>query len=219
MKQIITSALIILLTIGAAQAQTTSKDQHQGHRKEEKLVSNNLNLTAEQKVRVKALREDHKKQHEELKNNTSLSAEAKESKRKELRQQYANESKAILTPEQREQQAKMKEEFNSMHQGDKNKGAKDGKGKVSQHGARRNGLQQELALTADQQQKVTAIRSSYKTKQVALRNDTSLSIEQRKTKMSELMKQQQVELNAVLTAEQIQKMEAHRGVYSKRKNK
>jgi Spy/CpxP family protein refolding chaperone len=221
MKSIISSAFIVLLTIGAAQAQTGSKDLDKGHRKEQKLGVNKLNLTDDQKTRLEALREEHKKENEALKKNTSLSAEAKESRIKELQQQYRNKYEAVLTPEQREQQVQMKEHFKNRNKADKTKWGKGSKNRVTKEGAGidRKKLEQDLGLTAEQQAKISSIRSSYKPKFEALRGDNRLTEEQKRSKMRELMTAQQNEMKAVLTAEQMQKLEAQRGQYAKRKNK
>ncbi len=61
MKRIITSAFVIMLTIGAAQAQTTTDKQ--GHKKEHKMAFDKLDLSADQKARLQSVREDYKKHH------------------------------------------------------------------------------------------------------------------------------------------------------------
>src|SRR5687767_182240 len=118
MKRIITSALVIMLAIGAAQAQTKT-DKHHGHKKEHNMAFDNLNLSADQKARLQSIREDFKKQSADLKNNTQLSAEEKKNRRKALHEQFRTQSAAILTPAQKEQLAKNKTEWK-----EKNKDAK-----------------------------------------------------------------------------------------------
>ena len=110
MKRIITSALVIMLTIGAAQAQKTT-DKREGHKKEHKMAFDNLNLSADQKARLQSIREDFKKQSADLKNNTQLSAEEKKTRRKALHEQFRTQSAAVLTPAQKDQMAKMKAEW------------------------------------------------------------------------------------------------------------
>ena len=82
MKRIFSSALVILLTIGAAQAQTNSPDKRPGFKKEHNQSFDKLNLSADQKARLQSIREDFKKQTADLKNNTSLSADQKQARRK-----------------------------------------------------------------------------------------------------------------------------------------
>lgn len=213
MKRIITSAFVIMLTIGAAQAQTTSTDKSQGHRKEQKMAFDELNLSADQKARLQTIREDFKKQASDLKNNTQLSAEEKQSHRKELHQQFRTQSEAVLTPAQKEQWSKMKEERRSAYKGKKGDFKKDGQARNN----RGRDFQQELDLSAEQQQKVASLRSEFRPKLESLRNDNSLSAEQKRAKMQELMKQQQDQMKSILTPEQIQKIEAMRQQHSKKK--
>ena len=52
------------------------------------------------------------------------------------------------------------------------------------------------------------LRTSFRERMETLRNDASLTKEQKRTKMEELMKDQQTQLKSILTAEQIQKMES-----------
>src|SRR5215218_3071593 len=212
MKRIISSALVIMLTIGAAQAQTTTDKTHEGHKKEHNKSFNDLNLSADQKARLQSIREDFKKQSADLKNNSSLSAEQKQTRRKELNQQFRSQMETVLTPAQKEQMAKNKAEWKGQKKDARKDGKKDGqkenvRGKGMQRG---QGFQKELGLTADQQQKMEQMRTDFKNKFSTMRSDNSLTDEQKKAKMQEMRKQQQEQMKSILTPEQIQKMESLR---------
>src|SRR5215213_1948171 len=140
MKRIITSALVIMLTIGATQAQTTSTDKHEGHKKEHNKSFDDLNLSADQKARLQSIREDFKKQSTDLKNNTSLSAEQKQARRKELHEQFRSQSQAVLTPAQKDEMAKKRAEWKERSK-DAKKDAEARGGKGMQRG---QDLQKEL---------------------------------------------------------------------------
>jgi Spy/CpxP family protein refolding chaperone len=205
MKKMITSALILALTIGAAQAQTTP-GKHQGHKKEQKMAYDKLNLSAEQKTSVKKINEDFKKKMEDLKKQDQLTVAEMKQRRQALQEQHQSQIQAILTPAQKDQVAKMKANRNTMNK--EGKARFDRKGQA--FGKRGATMQKELNLTEDQQEKVAKIRSSYRTKMQDLRGDNALSQDQKKTKMQELMKQQQEEMKSVLTKEQIEKMKSLR---------
>lgn len=215
MKRILTSAFVILLSIGAAQAQTTStektKGQHKEHRKE---GFASLNLTPDQQARLKAIREEHKKKAAELKGQQLTAAEA-QTRRQELHKQYQSQFESILTQDQKSKLAQAKAEGRTARREDKKSFQKKGKGRqdgaVKQRGGRdfQKGTK-ELNLTAEQQTQVTRIRSEFKSNAAALRNDQSLTQEQRKTKMKALVQQQQEQVKSVLTKEQVQKMESFR---------
>jgi Spy/CpxP family protein refolding chaperone len=208
MKRIFSSALVIMLTIGAAQAQSTSTDKHEGHKKEHNKSFDDLNLSADQKARLQSIREDFKKQSADLKNNTTLSAEQKQARRKELHQQFRSQSEAVFTPAQKDQMAKKRAEWKEKNKDGKKDGqAKAGKGNHMQRG---HGFQEELGLTADQQKKMEQMRTDFRNKFSTMRGDNSLTDEQKKAKMQEMRKQQQEEMKSILTPEQIQKMESLR---------
>jgi Spy/CpxP family protein refolding chaperone len=86
-------------------------------------------------------------------------------------------------------------------------------------GDRHKDFEAELDLTAAQRAKVANIRTSFKPKFEALRNDTSLTEEQKRAKRKELMKQQQQQMKAVLTTEQVKKLEASKQQHSRKKSK
>jgi Spy/CpxP family protein refolding chaperone len=214
MKKFFTSALVLALAIGA-HAQTTSTDKSKGARKEHKgqkaghsKMYDQLNLTADQKIRLQALREDYKKQSQDLKHNTALTPEQKQIRRKELHQQHKSQASAILTPSQREQAETMKAESKAKRK-DGRKGSMKGD-TIGKFGNRRAGFHQELNLTPEQQTKMQQIRSDYRSKFEALRNDKALTQEQKRAKMQELMQSQQAQVKSILTKEQAEKMEAQR---------
>src|SRR5688500_16385875 len=111
MKKIFAGALVLALSIGAAQAQST--DQDKKAKKEHKMrgdAKDKLNLTAEQKVKLQAIREQQKKDMEAIRDNKALTAEQAQTRRKELHESYRSQFESILTPEQKLQAQKMQEE-------------------------------------------------------------------------------------------------------------
>jgi len=75
-------------------------------------------------------------------------------------------------------------------------------------------LPKELNLTTDQQQKIEAVNSEFKTKMSELRSNSDLKKEDKQTKMKELMDQHQTSVNNVLTPEQqtkLKELKAQRG--------
>jgi Spy/CpxP family protein refolding chaperone len=205
MKKLITGAFIIALTIGTVQAQTTP-DQKKGHRKEHRMVLDQLNLSEEQKASMQKIREDFKKKMDELKKQDQITVAEMKQRRQALHEEHKAQVAAILTPAQKEQLAKAKTERKYMSREGKGRMNKDGKAFRNRGAA----LQKELNLTADQQQKVEKIRSGYRTKMQALRNDNTVSQEQKKVKVKELKKQQQEKIKTVLTKEQQEKMKSLR---------
>ncbi len=225
MKRILTSTLILALSIGALQAQTTDTSRKAGrhYNKEYRMKGDEgLNLTADQKARMKALREDFKKQSEALNADKQLSAEQMKTRRKELHQAHKAQTDAVLTADQKAKIANMKAERgakgkegkfkpDSKNKGDKSAGAK-------MHGHKKGGdFAKELELTEAQKGKMKELRASYKSRFEILRKDESLTKEQKKQNFQSLMKDQRDDMKEVLTKEQIEKMKASKKEHSKSK--
>ena len=205
MKKMITGAFVLALTIGAAQAQTTSPEKGKDHHKEHKMQKlQDLNLTEEQKAKIKTLRAEQKKEMQALKENKTANKE----QRKELHKKYREQMQAILTPAQKEQMAKAKEERKASGK----KAHFNKEQGIGRKGAFKRGgdFQKELGLTQDQKDKMAKIRTDFRSQFENLRNDNNLSKEQKRTKMQELMKAQQEQMKTVLTKEQIEKMQSLR---------
>ncbi|HEX6334034.1 MAG TPA: Spy/CpxP family protein refolding chaperone [Flavisolibacter sp.] len=222
MKKIIASALVLALSIGAAQAQKT-EGQDKKHKKEmhQKHHAKELNLTDEQKQQMKSLHEAQRQEMEALRANTSLTKEQQKAKRTEIHEKYRSQFAAILTPAQKQQMEQMKAARKAkMSEGKKMKQRTDAdfpgrgaqKGKMDRRGTGEDGekMAKELNLTAAQQEQVKQIRTSFRSQMETLRKDESLSREEKRTKMQELMKQQEAQVRSVLTKEQIEKLEARK---------
>lgn len=204
MKKLITGAFVLALTIGAAQAQTNTPEKAKGHKKEHKMHKlQDLNLTEEQKGKLKTLHEEQKKEMQALKENKTATKE----KRKELHQKYREQMQAVLTPAQKEQMAKIKKDQKAS--GKKADFKKERN--VGRKGAfTRGDFQKELGLTQDQKDKMAKIRTDFRNQFETLRNDNTQSKEQKRTKMQDLIKAQQEQIKTVLTKEQIEKMQSLR---------
>ena len=84
-----------------------------------------------------------------------------------------------------------------------------GEGKERPAGVRAGGgkIAEELNLTAEQKPKVEAVMKGAAEKRKALRDDTSLTPEQRREQMKAIAEESKTKLKEILTAEQLAKME------------
>ena len=214
MKRIFASALMLALTIGAANAQTAKQDKNEGGKKEHRGYYQSLNLTEEQKAKMAELRAKHKAERE-----------AAQGDRKELMQRHRAEMEAILTPQQKaEMQKKRGEKSTAFEKGKRGnkEGRKGGKeGKMSHKGGegRSEAIAQQLALSTDQQTKMKAAQTDFRSKMQNLRADNSLSSEQKAAKRKELAQQHQAQVKNILTKEQQEKMQQLRKERSSRSAK
>ena len=206
MKRIIMSAVAILLITAAVQAQTdTAKGPRHERRMQKGGSYGHLNLTAGQQAKMKSLREEFKQKHEALKAEKLTEAERK-SQLGALRTEHKTAVEAILTPEQKAQL-----ETKKGNRSERMRGGKKMTGDSSTTLKGKAGLKKELDLTADQQAKLKIIRTEFKSKGDALRQDQTFTKEQKQEKLRNLMKQQQAEMKTVLTNEQQEKLQSLRG--------
>jgi len=224
MKKFITSALVLALTIGAAQAQTTSTQEGKKHDKKEHKgeAFKQLNLTAEQKAKLKTLHQEQKKEMQALKSGDQANKE----QRKAIHEKYKAQMESILTADQKQKLAKLKEERKASWKNGNYK--KEGKfrhnGDSTQMGDRGrfkkgDGMSKELGLTATQQEQMSKIRAEYSSQFQALRNDNSLTKDQKKAKMQDLRKAQMDKMKTVLTPDQIDKMKSFRKEHANKNTK
>ena len=129
---------------------------------------------------------------EELKKNDNITVKEWKSKAEALRKEHKANTDNILTADQKAQLKKMKEEGKAKHeQMDKQRGEK---------------MKERLGLTDDQSAKMEANRKAMGEKMKAIRENKSLSDEQKKEQMKELFKKQQDNMKSILTEEQLKKM-------------
>jgi Spy/CpxP family protein refolding chaperone len=198
MKKIIVSTFILAVATLGLQAQKTPQEKHgkfSGRHHQEAFQQ--LNLSEDQKAKFKSANEDFGKQMKALKANENITVKESKSKMESLRKDHRAKVQSLLTPEQKTQLAKAREERGSRHKADQE--------------ARMEKMKTRLGLSDDQAAKLKSNRAEMSGKMKALRENKSLSEEQKKEQMKELMKKQKESMKSVLTEEQLQKMnEGHK---------
>jgi Spy/CpxP family protein refolding chaperone len=202
MKKILTSALAIVLFVGASQAQSNApaNDHHRGG----KGMMKSLNLTEAQKTQFKSLHEAEKKDLEALKGSGNVTPE----QRKAIHEKYRSQFDALLTPEQRDQMKKAMQERKAEGGA---KGARGSEGKGGNFGKQQAFYKDQLNLSPDQETKMKGIFQDFQAKAKDIRANTSLSADQKKEQMHSLAQQLREQSKTVLTADQLKKMEDMRG--------
>jgi Spy/CpxP family protein refolding chaperone len=197
MKKIFLSVFAAALLVGVSQAQDSPEKkprQHEAgryHHRGENFKS--LNLTAEQQTQLKALREENRKKMAKLKKNDNITVKEWKTKMSAQRAEQKAKFESILTTEQKAQLQKQREERKS-HFGERS-------------GRRMDRIKADLNLSDDQSARLKAKRESMSAKMKSLREDKSLSDEDRKTQTKALMQKQKEEMKSILTEEQIKKLE------------
>jgi Spy/CpxP family protein refolding chaperone len=203
MKRILTGALALVLFAGAAQAQTKDTASFHHHRQGHGMMTKELNLSADQQAKLKSIHENQKKDMEALKSNQSLTADQLKQQRETLHKKYREQMQSVFTPAQKDQLKKLQAERKGKD-GKKGQGKKDGK----EFAKRGKDFQKELNLTQAQQDQLSSLRADAKSQVSSIRNDQSLSEDQKKEKIHSLMKDQNEKFKSVLTKDQIEKLQS-----------
>jgi Spy/CpxP family protein refolding chaperone len=201
MKRILTGAFALLLFAGAAQAQTKQDSSRHNHRDGHEMMMKQLNLTADQQAKLKTIHQNERKEMESLKTK-SLTADQSKTQRKELHKKYKDQMQSVFTPAQKDQLKKLRAER-------KENGGKKGEWKKGGKGFAKRGtdFQKELNLTQAQKDQLTKLRTDTKTQVQSIRDDQSLTQDQKKEKIHSLMKNQQEQFKSVLTKDQVEKLQ------------
>jgi hypothetical protein len=194
-KAFIGMAIAAFIALGAnAQDQSTGlADRPKKHHRMDKVQQ--LNLTEEQKTELKSINEDYKTQMEDLKKSEDkITVTEWKSKMTTIRKDRHEKVQKMLTDEQKASLKNIKHE----HRSDMRK-----------HGGRRNleRMKKELNLTDEQVNTLKKNHEDMAQKFKAIREDKSLTEDQKKAEMKAFKKQQHESLKSILSAEQLQKLE------------
>ncbi len=207
MKRILSTALAIALFVGVAQAQNTEEKDHR-HGDRQEMSMQQLNLTADQKAKLQSIREAQRKEMQELQKNNQITVADMKQRRKELQVKYRDQYRAVLTPAQLEELKKNKGEH-----GEK------GFGKKGDHFRDRTAsFQKELNLTPEQQTRMKSLSEEFRTKAQSIQSNNSLTQDQKKEQFRTLAKQHMEQTKALLTPDQLKKLEELKGKHRHQKN-
>ena len=202
MKKLIFSVFVIVSAVTINAQEIPERKSDRPHMMERKRHSKGkefqqLNLTDEQKVKFKSQKESFHKQMEELKKNDNITVKEWRIKAENLRKDFKQGISGIMTQEQKAQlekrKAEGKEKFANM---------------AKERGTR---MKTELGLTEEQSVKMQTNRKEMGEKMKAIRENSSLGMEQKKEQMKEMMKKQKEFMKSVLTEEQLNKIKENKG--------
>jgi Spy/CpxP family protein refolding chaperone len=202
MKKIPLGIIAVTLAFSSiAQSSNTTTDNPALNKKEtqqkhfnggENLV--NLDLTNAQKAEIKTINASFRKQMQDLNKQGNLTVDQQKQKREALVSEHKAKVAAILTPQQRQQAEILSKDF---------RGNRDGAGRD-----RFGDMAKDLNLTPDQSAKMASINSTFKTKLQEIRQNTSLSQDEKREQMKSLMKQHRSDMEALLTNDQKEQLKS-----------
>ncbi len=207
MKKLLSSVAVMLMISAAVQAQDSTHKQfrkggfhqkgmhHKGMHKGS-MMAPKLNMTEDQKTKMKSLHETFRKEMGELKKNDNITVKEWKSKREALVKKHHDAMQNVFTPEQKAQIEKMKLERKSKSEAFE----KD----------RMEKTKKELGLTDDQVSKFNKLHESTRAQMKTIFDNTQLDKTQKREQMQSVMKKHKEELNSIYTDEQKKKLEEKR---------
>jgi len=194
MKKLFLTAIILSMVFVAVQAQDEKpfKDGKRSHKGHHGMMMKDLNLSEDQKAKMKTLNEDFSKQMAELKKNEDITVKEMKDSKEAIVKNHRSQVQNLLTSDQKAQIEKIKQERKTKRQ----EGSK----------ARFEKMKTNLGLTDAQQAQLEKNRKASMEKMKAIRENEALSNEQKKAQMMELRKEQKEQMKSILTEEQLKKL-------------
>lgn len=194
MKKVVVAMLGTVLLIGFNQIQAQVRGQNRNAKtfkqnKEGKHglyngFGKDLQLTDEQKAKAKTINEEYRAKIKALKSNNNLTMGEYKKQEATLQQERREKLNALLTPEQKEKIKDNREEKQEK--------------KLEK-------MKSTLNLSDDQVNKIKDIHSKYAAKVKAIRDDNSLTPDQKKQQLKTINDDRKKEVDGVLTPDQVKK--------------
>lgn len=178
-------AIAVLLLVSSAEAAIVQSPDQVQRRQGPRGMAGNLGLTDEQKTSLETIRRSESEQIRTIRSDASLSNEEKRARIREIQQSTRQQSQAVLTPEQQQI-------LSSRGRGDGRRGADPG-------------------LTDDQKQSMQTIRQTEREQIEAVRNNSSLTDEERRSQIQSIRQNSRQQTRSILTPEQQQSIGSRRG--------
>lgn len=208
-KYLFALSALTIVTVAAKAQITRSKDttgqsaktymHHKSkdnmHKRHSGMMMKDLNLTDAQKQHAKDLNAGYKKQITDLKN-SNLSADDYKTKRQSIEKDRKAKFQSLLTSEQKDKIARSK---------------KDRSEKMKMmSGEKMKKMKTDLSLTDEQVSKIKEQKNNSISQAKAIKENNSLTEEQKKEQLMNLRKSGKENMNNILTAEQLKKKEEMR---------
>lgn len=184
-------AIFALTATVSAQNKMGKKGHHNKHQKG--MMAKQLNFTDAQKAQAKTINEDSRKKMQELNKNESITVKEQRDRKAAILKERKTKMDGLLTADQKAKQTQLRAE----HKAKKEAG----------YAKRLDRMKTNLNLTDEQVTKLKAQQAANHAKAEQIRNNESLSREQKKAQMMALKTQAKDQHNKIFTAEQLKKKE------------
>lgn len=207
MKKILAGLAVIMAAAFSVNAQQADKPQKQEHHQHFRhhgggMMAKKLNFSDAQKQQLKDINSSFHQKMSELKKHDEITVKEYHVQMNALQQEHKSQLQAVLTPAQKDQLAKMKQERTE---------------KAKTHAlARAEKMKTKLGLTDAQAGQLKEMRSGTMAKIKTIREDNTLNRDQKRDQIKSLVIQQKDQLKTILTPEQLQQLEQMKGQHRRR---
>jgi len=211
MNKLFIGLAALALSAGAAQAQEAQpapqqqKEKHSFHHRgqgmrhghgHDQALAKKLHFSDQQKQQFKDINTKYRQQLTELKKNEDITVREQKARMAAIHKEHKEQMQALFTPEQKAQLQKMKEDRKEL-------------AKVNAK-ARAEKMKIKLGLSDEQAKQLKDMHAGTFAKMKQIREDKSLSADQKKDQVKSLVKDQHEQLKSVLTPEQLKQLEGMR---------
>jgi len=171
----------------------THQDMHKKGKHHNRQMMKDMNFSEAQQSQMKANREEYKTKLQQLKQDKNITLKDFNEKKEALNKEQKAKMHSLLTPEQKTKMAANK--------------AKHEQEKIERQNKHFEKMKVGLSLTDDQANKLKAQNELTRNNMKAIRENESLSKEERMKQMKALKENSQQQRKSILTADQLKKME------------
>lgn len=192
MKKVLIALIAFLVLAISVNAQDKMGKKGQHHHKHEKgMMAKQLNFTDAQKAQAKTINEDSRKKMQDLNKNESITVKEQGDRKAAILKERKTKMDGLLTVEQKTKMTQLKTE----HKAKKEAG----------YAKRLDKMKSNLNLTDDQVAKLKSQRTANHAKAENIKNNESLSREQKKEQMIAIKAEAKEQNSKVFTPEQLKK--------------
>ena len=205
MKKLLSIIAIIAISLSAAAQEKRQKmhdkggfqeGKHRPGKPHNRQMMKELNFSEAQKSKLRANRESFRAKMQQLEKEENITVKEYKTRKQALHKENRAAMQSVLTPEQQQKMADMK-----LKREQQNK---------ERENVRLEKMKSNLSLTNEQAAQIKSQQEALHLKQKSIRENESLSMEQKKEQMKALQESARQERMKVLTAEQHEKMRARK---------
>ncbi|MEP7238373.1 MAG: hypothetical protein ABI685_10925 [Ferruginibacter sp.] len=193
MKKVLIPLFALLALTASVNAQNKGGKKGHHHQHQKGMMAKQLNFSEDQKKQAKMINEDSRKKMQELNKNESITVKEQRDRKAAILKERKTKMDGLLTVEQKTKQSQLKAEYKAK--------------KEAGYAKHMDKMKTNLGLTDEQVTKLKAQRSANHAKAEKIKNNESLSREQKKEQMMALKADAKNESKKIFTPEQLKKRE------------